>query len=115
MAVQRVLSPDRSAWRRLARTLLLPLLLLLAQPVALLHELGHLTGQATQQEPDQHHGTGPCVLCLAFAQLDAAASPVVAPLPLLAGLAFVLFAAAAVAARTVRRPALHNRGPPAAL
>jgi hypothetical protein len=114
-SVQFLRTPHRSAWRRLARTLLLPLLLVLSQPAALLHELSHITGQAAQQEREQPHGTGPCMLCMAFAQLDAAASPAVAALPLLAGLAFALVAVATVATRSAQRPALHIRGPPAHL
>lgn len=92
--------------------LLLPLLLVLAQHGALLHELSHqIAGDATEQNHPQH-GQGPCQLCQAFAQVGdlAAATPVVAPAA--PALRFHHAEAADVPTRSAATPAQRNRGPP---
>jgi hypothetical protein len=102
-----------SSLLRLGRTLLLPLLLLCVQQDAFLHELSHYKAAETQDEGDQRHTSGPCALCLAFAHVESVAAPAVPPLPLLAGLGFLLVPAAIVTARAATSPARRNRGPPA--
>lgn len=98
--------------RRLCRTLLLPLLLLLAQQGALLHELSHYAAPTTQAEGGKKRATGPCELCMAFAQVQSATGPAAVPLPLLAGLGFQRVERAPVAARTTTPLTPRNRGPP---
>ncbi len=103
---------DRWSWADLCRTLVLPLLLLVVQQGALLHELSHYTAN----EPGTTHKQSPCGeacdLCLAFAQVDAAAAPHDALLPLLADLSFERAAAPRLAHRAADLPSLRNRGPP---
>ena len=102
-----------SALRQLCRTLLLPLLLLCVQQGAFLHELSHYKAAETEEDGDRQHSDGPCALCLAFAHVESVAAPAVPPLPLLAGLSFLLVPAAVVASRAATPPARRNRGPPA--
>jgi hypothetical protein len=104
---------DASPMRLLVRHLLLALVLLLAQQGALLHPLSHVSA-ATQSEGDdgRHVHGGPCIGCLAFAELGAAAAPVPAPHALLERLTFRLHAAPAAPLHALEAPPRHNRGPP---
>ncbi|MCW5659143.1 MAG: hypothetical protein KIT60_15685 [Burkholderiaceae bacterium] len=102
--------------RPLVRHLLLALVLLLAQQGALLHPLSHVSA-ATQSEGDdgRHAHGGPCIGCLAFAELGAAAAPAPVSHGLGERLAFRLHAAPAAARHTLEAPPQHNRGPPTVL
>ena len=104
--------------RKLYLSLLLPMLMLLAQQGALWHEIGHLSrGTASgapvsqQQQSDQQHLDKLCESCLAFAQLAAAANTSVLPLNLLS-FGFGFAREVAVLAITADAPALRARGPP---
>lgn len=94
------------------RSLVLPMLLLMAQQGALLHELSHYRAAEAQDDGDTRHTGGPCALCLAFADIESAATPAVVPLLLLAQLSFLLVPAAIVTARAATPPARRSRGPP---
>jgi len=101
---------------RLFASLLLPLLLVLAQQGALLHELSHYTAPDTldegdRQTPDKH----PCELCLAFAHIGSTATSDTVVAPLLADLSFAPFFAATATVAATALPARRNRGPPATL
>ena len=99
----------------LCRSLLLPLLLLLAQQGAVLHGLSHYSAtsapdQRGEPERQQPH-SGPCELCLAFAHLDAAVKP--APLAIvLPVLGFEALAVSRVLAWEAPAPPEQSRGPP---
>ena len=99
----------------LCRSLLLPLLLLLAQQGAVLHGLSHdrapdASDQRGETERQQSH-SGPCGLCLAFAHLDAAARP--EPLAVVPSvLGFDVVVAARVLAWEAPAPPEQSRGPP---
>jgi hypothetical protein len=61
-------------WCRLVPSLLLPLLLVVAQQGALLHELSHYRSSETPGESKKQSPRGDvCELCLAFAQIGSAA------------------------------------------
>ena len=99
----------------LCRSLLLPLLLLIAQQGAVLHGLSHYgtlhaSGQRGEPERQQSH-SGPCELCLAFAHLDAAAKPEPAAV-VLPALGFEVVAISRVSGRTPPAPPEQSRGPP---
>ena len=102
----------------LCRSLLLPLLLLLAQQGAVLHGLSHYGAPHASDkrgEPErQPSHSGPCELCLAFAHLDAAATPgpVVVALPVLG---FEVVAVSPVLTRALPAPPEQSRGPPTLL
>jgi hypothetical protein len=106
---------NQPSMRKLYLSLVLPLLMLLAQQGAVRHEISHLGGghppaaQGKQQPVDKL-----CESCLAFAHLAAAAKPDVAALPPAPAShrAFDAEAHAFVAADT---PAQRSRGPPSAL
>jgi len=102
----------RHPWAALCRALVLPLLLLLAQQGAVLHELSHYTAGEQGTTHKQSPRGEACDLCLAFAQVDAAAAPHDAVLPLLADLSFEQAAAPRQAARAADLPSPRNRGPP---
>ena len=99
----------------LCRSLLLPLLLLIAQQGAVLHGLSHYgaphsfdkRGEPERQQPH----SGSCELCLAFAHLDAAAKPepVAVVLP---ALGFEVVAISRVSGWTPPAPPEQSRGPP---
>lgn len=95
----------------LLRSLVLPLLLLLAQQGAQLHELRHYAPAKDQQQGEDQHAASLCALCLGFAQLQAPAGLHVPPL-LLAGLSFARVAATQAASRGSEALRPHNRGPP---
>ena len=101
------------SWRKFCAGLVLPLLLVFMQHAALLHELGHLTGQETQDAGDKK-GTPSriCVQCVAFAQADTGAAASIVPPALLAGLSFEMPPAVDVAVGAITQPAQRSRGPP---
>lgn len=110
--VRPVTTHGRRSWAAFCRALVLPLLLLFAQQGALLHELSHYTvGEPGTTDKQSQRGEA-CDLCLAFAQVDAAAVPHDAVPPLLADLSFERATAPRVAARAADLPSLRNRGPP---
>lgn len=99
----------------LCRSLLLPLLLLFAQQGALLHGLSHYSATSAPDqrgEPERKHPhSGPCELCLAFAHLDAAATP--GPVAVaLTVLGFDVVAVSRVLIRALPAPPEQSRGPP---
>ena len=97
------------------RSLLLPLLLLIAQQGAVLHGLSHFiathsSDRRSEPERQQPH-SGPCELCLAFAHLDAAAKPQpLATLPPVLG--FEVVDVSRVLTRPLPVPPEQSRGPP---
>lgn len=103
--------------RPFVRTLLLALAVLLAQQGALLHQLSHDAAAATQSDVDDglHAGSGPCIVCVAFAGVGANAAPPAAQPVLLDRLAFAHGAAPAAPHRSLETPSQRNRGPPAFL
>lgn len=91
---------------------LLPLLLVLAQHGALLHELSHqIAGDASEQNHLQH-GQVPCPLCQAFATVGDLASAGPAPDAAAPALHFHHAGATALDTRSAAVPAQRNRGPP---
>jgi hypothetical protein len=102
---------------------LLPILLLLAQHGAVLHELGHFAEDSTRakledrrQGNDQERFPGaPCEKCFEYAQLASAVSPNAPVLlsPLL--LAYEFLQQAEVAQRGTDVPIARSRGPPSVL
>lgn len=98
--------------RRLCCGLLFPLLLLLAQQGALLHELSHCTPTPHQDEHHEQESGEPCSLCLAFSGVLSAVGPASPPPLLLTGLSFALLAVTAPFVRAAATPAQRNRGPP---
>lgn len=101
---------------RLCRALLLPLLLLVAQQGAFLHELSHYTPAQVQDDEHKdehdHEVGGLCTLCLAFASVDCVAGFASEMATLLHGLGFALPAVTPIIARAATPPAQRNRGPP---
>jgi hypothetical protein len=104
----------RSVWQFLP-SLILPLLLLLTQQGALLHELTHIAGNVQQEEGQRSSKEKPCDLCVSFAQTASIATQDVAAPGLLAGLSFLQVPAHAVADGSTERPAPRSRGPPRVL
>jgi hypothetical protein len=106
--------------RKLFLPFLLPILLLLAQQGAILHELGHFASdtqrvQSRNQQPGPLPAPGaPCEKCVVFAHLSGAVAPHVpvfnAPL-----LVYALVERAIVAQRSTDTPAARSRGPPSFL
>jgi hypothetical protein len=105
---------DATPMRQLVRGLFLALVLLLAQQGLLLHQLSHYAAAATQSDGDdgRHVDAGPCVTCVAFAELGAAAAPEVAPQVQLDRLAFWCRAALALPRHSLEALPQRNRGPP---
>jgi hypothetical protein len=106
--------------RKLYLSLILPLLMLLAQQGAVWHEIGHLNGEdapasSTEQQQDKKLPIDKlCATCLSFAQLGGAAKSEVPALNLLT-FSFGLVQTAQASAITADAPALRNRGPPSFL
>jgi hypothetical protein len=117
MTVRHTSPADRLRLHKLCFGLLLPLLLLLAQQGAVLHELGHHISPAGHETfgDTAHGGLEACDLCLGFAQLGSTATMASARTPLLAALSFHLAPAALPTFRAAEAPALHSRGPPASI
>jgi hypothetical protein len=114
--VHRAVRLSSLPWRKLCRSFLLPLLLLLAQQGAVLHELSHYpaTEVGGDSKSQTSHGDI-CGLCLAFAQVDSAAAPDVSVPLLLAELSFELAPVAPVHVGATQLPAQRSRGPPSVL
>ena len=99
--------------QRLLRSLMLPLLLLLAQQGAVLHELGHCAAAHAHQDKKQQPARDEvCDLCLVFSHVDATAASISAVVPLLAHLCHELAPVLPVAAGGLELPAQRSRGPP---
>lgn len=101
--------------RRFAIAFILPLLMLLAQQGAVVHELGHLNPRSaptSHDEPLAHDAL--CLSCLAYAGIGSAAKPDVFRAPLLS-FSHPTAAAIAVAVLAAEALAPRSRGPPTVL
>ncbi len=96
--------------------LLLPLLLVLGQQGALVHELGHFVQRVEQSSAPESpaHAGDYCDKCFVFAHLSGAA-PVAAAVARYADPVADCVAVPKANWRTVEVPACRNRGPPARL
>lgn len=99
-------------WHKLLRSLMLPLLLLVAQQGAVLHELSHYTAAETHDGKKQSPRGDVCDLCLAFAQVGSAAAPQSVIAPLVTDLSHQLTPVLPVVAGAIHLPAERSRGPP---
>jgi hypothetical protein len=98
---------------KLCRSMLLPLLLLVAQHGALLHELSHYASGAAQEDGEEKQPKAKhCDLCVAFARVSSIATTDVALPTLRVGLSFRQVPAASIAVAETERPSQRNRGPP---
>ncbi|HEY2201999.1 MAG TPA: hypothetical protein VGH56_08925 [Solirubrobacteraceae bacterium] len=102
--------------RRLRLAWVLPLLLVLAQHGAVLHELSHLQRNAHSQAPALRADvdvldSGPCLTCEAFAQVLSPAAPAAITLTATPA-AFVSPTAPRYAIVTADAPTPRSRGPP---
>lgn len=114
--MRRATRPGGSSWRKLCRSFLLPLLLLLVQQGALLHELTHYTASSTQDEGKKQHSRGePCALCAAYAQVAAGAAPSTVVAASSSDLAFQAAPPPPALVGSTRPPSQRSRGPPANL
>jgi hypothetical protein len=101
-------------------SLLLPILLLLAQQGAVLHGLGHVVADAEQaqlrgkQQNPKQLPTAPCEKCVVFAHLAGAVAPSI-PVIFIPQLVFALFGHAVEAQRSTDSPPARSRGPPSFL
>lgn len=101
--------------RKLAVSLLLPLLMLFSQQGALWHEIGHLGGAgAPAREGKQQPIDRLCEQCLAYGAMAAAAAPFVAPLAL-AELGFAAPLETLPPFVAAQAPSARSRGPPRTL
>ncbi len=91
---------------------MLPLLLLVAQQGAVLHELSHYAASESHDGKKQSPRGDVCDLCLAFAQVGSAAAPQRVVAPLLADLSYQLTPVLPVYAGGIYLPAERSRGPP---
>lgn len=101
--------------RRLTLSVLLPLLLLLSQQGALLHEWSHWhfkPAAAVQQVESAHVDSDICLTCLAFAQIAGLAKFDVAAMPAAPGLRYHYVAVPSRDVAEAASPAVRNRGPP---
>lgn len=105
---------ETDSLRRWCRALLLPLLLLVAQQGAFLHELRHCASAHIHDDEHEHEAGAPCTLCLAFADVECAADFSTGTVPLLPGLRFALLAVMPIVVLGTSAPAQRNRGPPSA-
>ena len=110
--MQRSLRLKGLHWHKLLRSLLLPLLLLVAQQGVALHELSHYTAAETQDGKKQSPREDVCELCLAFAQVGSAATQQSVAAPLLTDLSYQLTPVLPVVAGAIHLPAERSRGPP---
>ena len=98
-------------------SLLLPILLLLAQQGAVLHELGHFVADVEQvelrgqQQNPKQLPAAPCEKCVVFAHLSGAVAPSI-PVIVVPQLVFALFGHAVEAQRSTDSPPARSRGPP---
>ena len=105
--------------RKLYLSLVLPLLMLLAQQGAVWHEIGHLGGGDTPASSTEQQDKKPptdklCEVCQSFAHVGGIAKSEV-PTPNLLFFGFGFMQAVAAAAIAVDVTALPNRGPPSFL
>ena len=111
--VRRAVRSKRLRWGGLFRSLLVPLLLVIAQQGAMLHELSHYARtEAAGDSKKQSHRGDTCELCLAFAQIGSAAPALAAVAPLLPDLIHELAPVKPVHLETAELPAERSRGPP---
>ncbi len=99
---------------RLALALWLALLLPFAQAAAVRHELSHL-GTAEQRQQGQDGHAAACEVCLAFAQVGAAAAPQLPAAFLALDLSYACPCVQADLGQAAELPSQRNRGPPAFL
>jgi hypothetical protein len=115
-----VVEPGSHMIRKPFLSLLLPVLLLLAQQGAVLHELGHFAAdveqaQARGKQPDPQRLPGaPCEKCVVFAHFAGAVAPAI-PAIFIPQLAFALFGHVVAAQRSSDSPSARSRGPPSSL
>lgn len=105
----------RAGWRISMRSLLLPLLMLVAQQGQLLHELAHLGEPVTHREGGKKLAPSSCEVCLAFGKVDGAAPAAEPRLPLLDEIAFAAVVGPLVAWGGTAPLVPGNRDPPAFL
>jgi hypothetical protein len=110
--VSRALRLKGLHWHKLLRSLMLPLLVLVAQQGAVLHELSHYAETETHDGKKQSPRGDVCDLCLAFAQVGSAATPQSVAVPLLAHLSHQLTPVLPVHAEATELPDERSRGPP---
>ena len=105
-------SDNRPSMRRIFLSALLLVVMLLSQQGAVLHEIGHLTDEASQQS-QHHHPAGEkfCVTCLAFAAIGGAAAQGLPTLALLDA-RFAVPKAEVVRVVAAEPPSHRSRGPP---
>lgn len=99
-------------WRKLLRSLTLPLLLLLAQQGAVLHELSHYSAALTHDREKQSPAGEVCTLCVAIRHLDSAAAPRPVIAPLKAELSYSAPSSPTEVAQAIELRAPCSRGPP---
>jgi len=111
--VRRAVRSRRLHWSRLFRSLLVPLLLVIAQQGAMLHELSHYAPtEAVGDSKKQSPRGDVCELCLAFAQIGSAAPAPSVVAPLLPDLIHELAPVKPVRLEAAELPAERSRGPP---
>ena len=110
--MHRIVRSRSLQWRQLLRSLVLPLLLLVAQQGAVLHELSHVTGTESHDSKKQSSRSDACDLCLAFAHVGAAAAPQPVSAPPLADLTHQLTPVHPVYQEASELPAQRSRSPP---
>ena len=109
--------------RKLLFAFLLPIVMLLSQQGAVLHEIGHLAdfsdragtstvaGDASSEPVAHHAGDLQCQACLAFAHLAGVATATVVP-PALLSFSFHFRVIEAPAFIAADAPTARSRGPP---
>ena len=102
--------------RKLLLALVLPIVLLLSQQGAVMHELGHLADAASRAaggpgQPGHQPGDLQCEACLAYAHLAGVAAAKVVP-PALLAFSFGIPDSAAPAFIAADAPSARSRGPP---
>jgi len=100
--------------RKLTLALVLPLLMLLAQHGAVVHEIGHLGDAPSPFEQKHRPADKACETCLAFEHLGAAVTPEFAQIRLPA-FGHALPSADPVPFLAADAPSQRSRGPPAFL
>ena len=101
--------------RKLLLTLVLPLLLLLSQQGAVVHELGHLADAVSREggpaSPSHQAGDLQCQACLAFAHLAGVATALAVPAAL-PSFRFAKPVGESPAVIAADAPRARSRGPP---
>ena len=101
-------------FRRLRWALLMPIVLLLAQQGALVHEYGHRVVASASGSKEAPAAPDRCPVCLAYAHLCGAVAVDAAVVPLLSHLAFHFAPRNVGASIDPRLAEPRNRGPPVA-